>query len=123
MIKKILLVLAVLAVTGLIFNTSCTEKTPTKGTLGITVLKATDGSAVQSELLYLSRSYQDMNNKVYSDSGWTDANGFIRFHQRDPGMYWYRVKHWTDFGAARVINATDIDVILMVDSPDTTIHK
>jgi hypothetical protein len=123
MYRKIIVLLAVFISAGLVFSTSCTEPPPDKGSLGIKVLRASDGLPVQSELIYISRSYQDLENKIHLDSNWTDSNGFFRFRQKNPGFYWYDTQHWEDYGAAEVLNGIDADVILWVNTPDTTIRK
>ncbi|HTX89030.1 MAG TPA: hypothetical protein VMC08_08580 [Bacteroidales bacterium] len=123
MFRKIAFAIPVLFLAGILLCTSCSTPKADKGTLGITVVKGNDGSPVSYELIVLASSLQNLENKVYLDSNWTDANGFFRFHQKDPGIYWYRAKHWVDYGAARVMNGIDSDVILWVNTPDTTVHN
>ncbi len=117
------ILLVFLFLSAIVVVPSCTEKQPDKGTLSVRVIKASDGSSVPYELVYLAKTYQDMQNKIHFDSNWTDMNGFFRFRDLDPGVYWYDTQHWEDYGAARVLNAVDIDVILWVQTPDTTVHK
>ncbi len=116
-----LLIIFLFLSTGWILH-SCKEDKPTQGSLGITVLKS-DGTPVSGDIIYISKSLQDLQNRIYSDSNWTDATGTYRFHKKDPGIYWYQAKYWMDIGAARVLNGIDVDVILWVNTPDTTIHK
>ena len=78
-----------------------------------------DGTLVTGELIYLSRSYQDLQNRIHIDSAWTNVYGFFHFTEKEPGYYWYDTKTWEDYGAAKVLNGIDTFVILCVNTPDT----
>ena len=103
---------------GFLFFSSCSDPAPTKGSLTITVMKY-DGTPLSGILIYLSRSYQDLQNRSYIDSAWTNAYGYFHFSEKEPGYYWYDTKDWEDYGAAKVLNGIDTFVILWVNTPDT----
>ena len=123
MFRRINILVLIITMAGMVLLSSCSDPKPDKGSLGITVVNGITGMPVPYELLYISKSYQDLENNIHLDSSWTDANGSLRFHQLAPGIYWYDTQHWQDFGAARVMNGIDTDVTLWVNTPDTTVQN
>ncbi|MCX6244475.1 MAG: hypothetical protein NTU98_07180 [Bacteroidetes bacterium] len=108
--------LAFMLISGSFFLSSCKEKTATTGSLAITAL-IKDGGPAANVQLFLAASREDLDNKNYMKSGYTNGAGSIIFRELPSAYYWYRVDGWDDYGAAEVFNGTDMSVILWLNTP------
>lgn len=108
--------LAFIFISGSFFLFSCKEKEATTGSLAITALIKDVGPAANTQL-FLASSREDLDNKIYMKSGYTDGGGTIIFRELKSTYYWYRIEGWDDYGAAEVFNGTDISVILWLNTP------
>lgn len=100
---------------SIIYFSSCSSKTPTTGTLGVTVIN-NDGNAITYDNFYLATSFDNLRNGIYSDSTMTDNSGKARFLYLLPNYYWYRVKNWSNYGAIQVYAGNDYYATLVVTS-------
>ena len=114
--------LAFILISGSFFLFSCKEKAATTGSLAITA-QIKDVGPAANMMLYLAASHEDLDNKVYLNSQYTDGNGSVIFRELLPKYYWYRVDGYDDYGAAEVFNGYDGSVILWLNSPSSPIKK
>lgn len=104
-------------ISGTIYFSSCTDKNPTTGTLGITVIYNTGLPVDSYNLLYLATSMENLQNKIFSDSAQLDNTGKARFLYLLPNTYWYKVQNWKNFGSILVNAGTDSYTTLEVTEP------
>jgi hypothetical protein len=115
--KRILTgILAILVTAGLLITPSCTTEDPTTGILVITVMNEF-GELIVGEEVFLATSYQNLKNKIYVVSAWTDDTGEAFFANLAPGYYWYDTANWEDYGATQVYAGIEHYVILWVNTP------
>ena len=106
----------VVLISTMIFFASCNKSDPTVGNLHITIIDTT-GNPVSSVMAHLSTDKTSILNAVYSNTGWTDGSGNVRFQDLTPGYYWYGVPGWQDIGAVQVYAGIDQYVYLYLNSP------
>jgi hypothetical protein len=115
--KKSIGVLFILAfLSSMVFFPSCNTKDATTGILHITVIDSV-GTPVASVQTAISTSRQNEINGIYTNTGWTDASGYVTFIDLLPGYYWYKVPGWKDYGAIEVYAGLDQYVFLTLNSP------
>jgi len=113
--------LALILLSSAFFFFSCKGKVSATGTLSVTV--RTKNGVVSANIpiaIYIATSKENLDNKIYQNSGWLDANGSKIFRDLLPTYYWYRVEGWDDYGAAEVYAGVDASVILWLNSPSSS---
>lgn len=117
--KKTIGVLFSLAfLSTMVFFPSCNTKDPTVGNLHLTVIDSL-GNPVPAVLAAISTSRQNEVQGIYSNTGWTDNSGNVKFFDLLPGYYWYGVPGWKNFGAVQVYAGIDQYVYLLLNAPFT----
>jgi hypothetical protein len=120
--RTIAVFLAFILFSGFQFLVSCKQKDATTGSLTITAVSKESGPAANVQI-YLATSRENLENKIYEATGWTDNNGSKIFRELLPKYYWYCVEGWDDYGAAEVFNGYDGSVFLWLNSPWSTPPK
>jgi len=108
--------LSCLALLG-IYLSSCSEKTTSTGNLTISVVDSTD-AIIPYIMVHVAVSYDDLENKNYYRSEYTNAAGDIRFTELPPREYWYKVDGYEDLGSILVYAGKDYFVTLYTNSPE-----
>jgi hypothetical protein len=112
--------LTMILLSGAFFFFSCKGKVSTIGTLSVTTMtKDGNVSSASPVAIYLATSKANLDNKIYENTGWLDANGSKIFHDLFPKYYWYKVEGWDDYGAAEVFAGVDASVILWLNTPSS----
>jgi hypothetical protein len=115
--KKTIGVLFSLAfLSTMVFFPSCNTKDATVGILHLTVIDSI-GTPLSSQMVALSKSRENGIQGIYSNTGWTDAAGYVTFINLPPGYYWYGVPGYKDYGAVEVYAGLDQYVYLTVNTP------
>ena len=114
--RSIVISFVFMAFVAILPVTSCTKDNPTFGILSLTLEKA-NGVPISVEYVYLATSYQNLMNGVYTQQGWADDSGYIKFLDLAPGWYWYKAEGWDDIAATQVYAGNDYHVILWLNSP------
>jgi hypothetical protein len=110
--------LVLILISGSIFLSSCKGKDATTGSLTITALiKGIEPAA--DKQIGLATSRENLENKIYEATGYTNNNGSVIFRELLPKYYWYGIEGWSDYGAAEVFTGYDGSVILWLNSPST----
>ncbi len=99
---------------GLCGTQSCSSKNEVTGTLTVTVMDQ-QGNAVANEAVSIATSLENLKNKVFQATGYTDAGGAIIFRLLDPKYYWFTTEHYKGIGADKVFSTVDQYVILFVE--------
>jgi hypothetical protein len=100
----------------MVFFTSCNTKDATTGNLHLTVIDSL-GAPLSSMMAAIATSRQNEIQGIYSNTGWTDASGNVKFMDLLPGYYWYGVPGWKNYGAVEVYAGLDQYVFLMLNIP------
>jgi len=101
-------------VCGLYGLQSCSSKNEVFGSLTITVTDQ-QGNTIANEQVSIATSLDNLKNKVFLKSGYTDANGAIMFRELAPQYYWFTANQYKGIGADRVFSTVDQYVILLVE--------
>lgn len=110
-------IIIMFAVFVLVLFPRCSSKNPTTGSLKVTVLNYQTNQPVVNELLYIASSYDNLKNKVYLNSLYTDANGQVMFHDLTPMLVYYDTQTWDNYGATQVYAGIDMHALLYVNTP------
>jgi hypothetical protein len=108
--------LTIALLSTMIFIASCNKADPTVGNLHITVIDSI-GTPVPGVQAAISTSRQNEIDGIFTNTGWTDASGMVKFQDLVPGFYWYGVPGWKNFGAVEVYAGIDQYVYLILNSP------
>jgi hypothetical protein len=121
--------LAFLIISGSLYLFSCKGKEATTGSLTVTALiKDSIGSSnistpAANKPIYLATSRENLDNRIYAYSGYTDIGGSCIFRELPAKYFWYRIEGWDDYGAAEVFLGYDGAVILWLNSPSKPKNK
>ena len=111
--------LSVLTFSWAVLFTGCNSKNATTGTLTIMVVDYANNVVIPNELVYIATSYTNLQNHVWMNSLYTDANGKVFFHDLSPIITFYDTEHWENYGAMQVYAGIDQTAILYVNTPVT----
>ncbi len=112
--------LAMILLSGVFILFSCKAKEVTIGTLSVTTMTKDGTISINTPVaIYLATSKENLDNKIYQNTGWLDSNGSKIFRDLLPTYYWYKVEGWDDYGAAEVYAGVDASVILWLNSPSS----
>ncbi|MEI6888335.1 MAG: hypothetical protein ACOYM0_09010 [Bacteroidales bacterium] len=115
--KKIFAVFSVLTFSCLVLFSGCTSKNATTGTLTVMVVDYLTNVPIPNELVYIATSYQNLQNHIWVNSLYTDANGKAFFRDLTPFVMYYDTEHWENYGAIQVYAGIDQTTILYVNTP------
>ena len=113
--------LAMILLSGVFILFSCKAKEVTIGTLSVTTMTKDGTISTNTPVaIYLATSKENLDNKIYQNTGWLDTNDSKIFRDLLPTYYWYKVEGWDDYGAAEVYAGVDASVILWLNSPSSS---